>query len=432
MELSSDWSDEEMETDTFLAHHSLTSLSSCTTVSQSFVAHGLAPDDKIDRREQVLMFRRVEKETERELKVLMEEGHFDRAKEVGGKLEGLREEFGGLQVSYCCFLFFFFEGAQGYGVADVFRCWSNSTSPLFSPVSFFSLFSLLSSCPQLKDEMDRQGKQKKLFAKATKIFNKQTSDRHSSHSSAVEASLSQTGRDLEKFCAIQRENLALELSRIEKPRMKYSKSRMELKTAEVRLSALKQYDDAKNVRRMLKSIDAREEANFDEVFDKKMQLKVDQLAEFQRDARARHKEKVSHVRWKEMRAREKEAKVGRTNLKNKTADMEHFMTCDGKMKPELTVKPSALLWKRAGFDQNSSKLRGEQLLDRVKGKKAGDSVFIESLCKIHDFDDKRLLNTSKYEQKIKYKGYETDFGKTFSARENRLQGLGGDANVVYD
>lgn len=39
------------------------------------------------------------------------------------------------------------------------------------------------------------------------------------------------------------------MSRIEKPRMKYSKARMEYKNAEIRLCALKQYDDAKNVRR---------------------------------------------------------------------------------------------------------------------------------------------------------------------------------------
>jgi hypothetical protein len=56
---------------------------------------------------------------------------------------------------------------------------------------------------------------------------------------------SPTGR----YAAIQRQNLALEMSRIEKPRMKYSKARMEYKNAEIRLCALKQYDDAKNVRR---------------------------------------------------------------------------------------------------------------------------------------------------------------------------------------
>ena len=43
---------------------------------------------------------------------------------------------------------------------------------------------------------------------------------------------------------------------------RYSSS--QYKNAEIRLCALKQYDDAKNVRRMLKSIDAKEE----EVFNK--------------------------------------------------------------------------------------------------------------------------------------------------------------------
>ena len=55
-------------------------LAKCSTVKDAFVQHGLAPDDKIDRREQVLMFRAVETEMEVELKALMAEGRFDEAK----------------------------------------------------------------------------------------------------------------------------------------------------------------------------------------------------------------------------------------------------------------------------------------------------------------------------------------------------------------
>jgi len=89
----------EMEEDTFRSTIKITNLSTCGTVRDAFLQHGLAPDDKIDRREQVLMFRRVEKEMEGTLKELMREGHFDEAKEMGRRLEDLREEFGGLQVS---------------------------------------------------------------------------------------------------------------------------------------------------------------------------------------------------------------------------------------------------------------------------------------------------------------------------------------------
>lgn len=110
-------------------------LSSCATVKDAFLQHGLAADDRIDRREQVLMFRSIESEIEKELKELMREGRFDQAKELGQRLEGLREEFGGLQ---------------------------------------------------LKDEMSRQEKQNTLFEKAAKMKEKHLQYRHKDWEAQVE------------------------------------------------------------------------------------------------------------------------------------------------------------------------------------------------------------------------------------------------------
>ena len=205
------------------------------------------------------------------------------------------------------------------------------------------------------------------------------------------------------------------MSRIEKPRMKYSKARMEYKNAEIRLCALKQYDDAKNVRRMLKSIDKREVTVFDKAFEDKMQAKIDKLEAFQAGTRERLNEKLSAFRWKELRKREKETHVSKTSINNKSADMFHFMTMDGRMKPELTVKPSALLAKRAHYKENASKLRGEQLLDKVKGKKQGDSVFIESLCGLHEFRDRGLDGTRTFEERAVWKPYQS--GRQFFSKD---------------
>lgn len=346
----------EMEEEAFLQTKKLYDLASCGTVKDAFVKNGLQPDDKIDRREQVLMFRTIEKEMEVELKELMEIGKFDEAKEMGSRLEALRSEFGGLQ---------------------------------------------------LKDEISRQNKQKSLFNKASKIKNKQIPGRHKDWESQVEVHCKEFLEESEKEFEIQRENLALEMGRIKKPRMKYSKARMEYKNAEVRLSSLKQYEDAKNVRKMLQKIDAREEAKFDKAFEDKMQAKIDRLDKFQKETRARHEEKMSHIRWKELRKREKEKWINDTGLGNKKRDMTHYMYVDSKMKPELTVHPSALLTKRANYNRNASKLRGEQLLDKVKGKKDGDAVFIESLCDLHKFGDKKLRGTTKYEDKLKWSEYKS-------------------------
>jgi hypothetical protein len=127
-----------METGTYLQTRSNTNLSKCSTVQEAYLAHGLAADDKIDRREQVLMFRNVEREMEGELKRLMEDGHFDRAKTLGARLESLRSQFGGLQ---------------------------------------------------LQDEVGRQDRQKKLFTKAKKIFHKQMADKHTVEEDRVEQEL---------------------------------------------------------------------------------------------------------------------------------------------------------------------------------------------------------------------------------------------------
>lgn len=156
-------------------------LNTCSTVKDAFVQHGLAPDDKIDRREQVLMFRTVETEMEVGLKSLMSSGRFDEAKEMGSRLESLREEFGGLQK---------------------------------------------------KDENEKQNKQKKLFDKAVKIKGKQLKEKHNAWEKEVEEACTQFQEDTDKTFKIQRENLALEMNRIERPRMKYSKTRMEVSKAQ--------------------------------------------------------------------------------------------------------------------------------------------------------------------------------------------------------
>ncbi len=51
--LDDDFSDEEMEESVLLETKRTDDLVACKTVKDAFIKHGLAPDDKIDRREQV-------------------------------------------------------------------------------------------------------------------------------------------------------------------------------------------------------------------------------------------------------------------------------------------------------------------------------------------------------------------------------------------
>jgi len=128
----------------------------------------------------------------------------------------------------------------------------------------------------------------------------------------------------------------------------------------------------------------------------------------------RLEEKLSAKRWRDMRRRENEEKVAKQNMTNKWKDMKHMQLMDTKLKPELQVKPSALLQKRKHHSQTSSAMRGTQFLDKVKGKTVGDAVFIESLVGIHEFGDKKLSGTIKFEQKPVFgvKPYTNDNVKT--------------------
>ena len=90
-------------------------------------------------------------------------------------------------------------------------------------------------------------------------------------------------------------------------------------------------------------------------------------------------------------------------IKNHEQDMNHSHTMEAKLKPEMSVKPSAL-WQRREvgphsiyclplvstldtitfiftqhFQSTAASLRGQQLLDHARGKKSGEAVFAGNL-----------------------------------------------------
>lgn len=62
-------------------------------------------------------------------------------------------------------------------------------------------------------------------------------------------------------------------------------------------------------------------------------------------------------------------------LKNHEKDMSHTHTMEGKLKAEMSVKPSALWQHRPGYDFTSASLRGQQVLDIARDKKIGTAVY---------------------------------------------------------
>ena len=188
---------------------------------------------------------------------------------------------------------------------------------------------------------------------------------------------------------IQWDNLELEISRIPRPRMKYSKRAIELFRAESGLIRLKQYDDAKKVRMMLDRLLPGEEERFDNAFDEMIEAKRTLLKQSQAFDRERLDEKLKGIEWTDHRRRELEKSISKTRVQNHVKDMTHAHTMEGKLRPEMSVKPSALWHKRPGYQLTAASLRGNQLLTatRSKGKVNNSVIFADTLTDKHSFDN---------------------------------------------
>ena len=119
-------------------------------------------------------------------------------------------------------------------------------------------------------------------------------------------SIEKTERTLHE---IQWDNLELEISRIHRPRMKYSKRAIELFKAESGLIRLKQYDDARKVRSMLDRLLPIEEQKFYKVFEEMIEAKRERLRRTQAVNLVRMDEKLKAVEWVDHRRRENEITV---------------------------------------------------------------------------------------------------------------------------
>ena len=56
--------------------------------------------------------------------------------------------------------------------------------------------------------------------------------------------------------------------------------------------------------------------------------------------------------------------------------MDHVHHLESKLKPEMSVKPSALWIKRPGYESTSSSLRGRQVMKSITGVTASDTTTV--------------------------------------------------------
>jgi hypothetical protein len=72
-------------------------------------------------------------------------------------------------------------------------------------------------------------------------------------------------------------------------------------------------------------------------------------------------------------------------ITNHDIDMSHSHHAEKLLKPEMSVKPSALWQKRRNFETTAASLRGVQLLGSIRGKREDQKVFADTLVDKHDF-----------------------------------------------
>jgi hypothetical protein len=156
-------------------------LSSVNTLNESLNRFGYNSDDRIERRELVLMYSSIKDEMENEIHHLAHDSAYDSAKEMRSRLTGLKSDFGALQTN----------GAK-----------------------------------LVRDD------QVQLFDQGSSMLLGETKARHSEEVERVMEEGEDLRRDLAKTHEIQQENLEKKLMRLQLPHTKYSKRLIELFKAE--------------------------------------------------------------------------------------------------------------------------------------------------------------------------------------------------------
>ena len=335
----------ELDASSYFKSRVMLNLDELTDMEAVIRKFGYSIDDRIERRDLVQIFRRVESEIEAEIQNSATSGRYSNAKDLRGRLMRLRAQFD-----------------QRLGAGEVVM---------------------------------RQD-QVVAFMKAKAKHNTALQERHAQQEQDMHDRLHDFEGDVELIFRIEAENLEKRIKRIVRPRIKYSKRVIELMKAETELTRLRQYDDAQKVRLMLQKIIPVERKAFYKAFDEGIETMRRDLATRQQADRIRAGEKAKGMTFNDIRRREKEHKSETARIKIHEHDMHHSHSVESKLRPEMSIKPSALWTKRPGYMATSASMRGAQLQDLVNGKKAGQQVFAETLVDRHTFDEGSLQDTHTY------------------------------------
>lgn len=326
----------ELEDDEYRAGKGVGDLAAVGCLREALERFGFREEDFIERRDAVLIYRSCESEMRAAIREHTDAGRFDEAKALEQTLTGLKQAF----LDH-----------------------------------------------QMHSEQRKNEQQGNMLRQSRKIMFNKLAKSHTEHEAEIEGDCHWKDADMAQTHQIETENLHLDIGHIPRPRMKYSKNLLDLQKAEESLVKMREYDDAKNVRRMINKILPGEEERFNANFDRRIEKKMADLTAKQEEDIKRLNERLSAQRWKGIRQREKEHNVTELRVKHHEKDMGHMHLMHMSKHPELSVNPSANWQNRASHVNTSAHLRGQQLLGQVKGKKQGQAVFVAGLCDIHSFEN---------------------------------------------
>lgn len=184
--------DNEIDTANFFKRQA-SDLSSCCNLQSTLQRFGFSNDDKIDRRELVLIYSAVNKEMEKEIINLTNNNRYSNAEEMRNRLTSIRKEFDSLQTIVV-----------------------------------------------KTNQKDQCG----YLDKAIKEMNNTLQKTHQYETEKLYENLNYMEEEQNKINQIEIDNLELEISRIPRPSVKYSKRAIELFKAEKGLVRFNQYEDA--------------------------------------------------------------------------------------------------------------------------------------------------------------------------------------------
>merc|ERR1719502_2297428 len=338
-------------------------LSEIKTIDDAYRKFDLSPRDRIDRREQIKIYRRIEKCFEDDIIQLTTFPDPPLTSDIENRIYPKGEY-------------------KRYDVA------LNRKTTLDSLLKEFK--------QRQKDEEELDfNKQRKLFIKAEKRCKSKLKDTIQKHYEEAALVCDKKKKFRDKKQKYQIENIDKNIKFTPVPRMKYSPYLMGLRQAEKRLASLHQYNEAKDVRSMLERLQPVEDRAFVSNFNKAMNHKKSELLRKHKEEDKFLNESLRGLHYGVKHRANKSAAVHKQMMKNLKNDMEHMHTLDGAKISEMAIKKSWRLQKRKNYEETGAGYRGQQFLDSVNGKAKDVKIFVATLSDIHNFRGPLMKGTVK-------------------------------------